>query len=147
MLRVCGLREISSDMRIKILYIHTYLIISPTTVCYLYITLMMMMMMMMMMKVGQSSARVNHDASEQKLVLVVSARKGPLHLCFINSESLNGDLLAAVSGQPDFMLTIWTWKHELILFRIKGFSQDITHVKFSTEFPGVIVTSGARHIK
>ncbi len=47
------------------------------------------------------------------------AIKGYSSICF-NS---NGDKLASVGSDPDYMLTIWSWKEEKIILRSKAFSQ------------------------
>lgn len=57
-----------------------------------------------------------------------------------------GDQIVSVAGDPDYMLTIWKWKQELILLRSKAFSQDVYSCSFSpTE--GVLFTCGMGHIK
>ena len=37
----------------------------------------------------------------------------------------NGDKLASVGQDPDFMLTVWDWKSESVILRSKAFSQVI----------------------
>jgi len=61
--------------------------------------------------------------------------------------SPDGQLLASVGGDPDYMLTLWDWKQELIVLRSKAFSQDIFRITFSTELIGQLTTSGIGHIR
>lgn len=55
--------------------------------------------------------------------------------------------MASVSGAPDYMLTIWNWRHEWVMLRCKAFSQDVGHVSFSTEVAGLLTTAGTGHIR
>ncbi|XP_078512752.1 cilia- and flagella-associated protein 44 isoform X2 [Lissotriton helveticus] len=61
--------------------------------------------------------------------------------------NVSGTLLASVGSSPDYMLTIWNWRHERIVLRSKAFSQDVYRVTFSTENEKQLTTSGAGHIK
>jgi len=56
-------------------------------------------------------------------------------------------MLASISGAPDYMLTVWNWRQELIMLRCKAFSQDVTHVSFSHDMPGILTTAGTGHIR
>eukprot|EP00672_Neobodo_designis_P015654 CAMPEP_0174829322 /NCGR_PEP_ID=MMETSP1114-20130205/1869_1 /TAXON_ID=312471 /ORGANISM="Neobodo designis, Strain CCAP 1951/1" /LENGTH=1723 /DNA_ID=CAMNT_0016063065 /DNA_START=117 /DNA_END=5288 /DNA_ORIENTATION=+ len=59
----------------------------------------------------------------------------------------NGDLLATVAIEPDFVLTIWSWEAEAIVLRNKAFGADVYNVAFNRFNPGLIVSSGSGHIK
>lgn len=59
----------------------------------------------------------------------------------------DGDLLASVGGDPDFMLTVWDWAKEKIVLRYKAFSQEIYRVTFSPENAEQLTTSGTGHIR
>lgn len=59
----------------------------------------------------------------------------------------DGNLLASVGGDPDFMLTVWDWAREKIVLRSKAFSQDIYRVSFSPENAQQLTTSGTGHIR
>ena len=61
--------------------------------------------------------------------------------------SPDGRLLASISGSPDYMLTVWNWRQELIMLRCKAFSQDVTRVSFSHDMIGVLTTAGTGHIR
>ena len=61
--------------------------------------------------------------------------------------SPKGDKLASVGSAPDYMLTVWDWKNELVILRSKAFSQDIYKVAFSPEDEGHLCTSGSGHIR
>ena len=54
---------------------------------------------------------------DRKLIKVLrrGAAEGYASLCF-NAE---GDKLASVATQPDYMLTVWDWQKELIELRAK----------------------------
>jgi hypothetical protein len=54
---------------------------------------------------------------ERKLVKVLrrGAQEGYSSLCFSNA----GDKLASVATQPDYMLTVWDWRAQLIELRAK----------------------------
>ncbi|CAB1323036.1 unnamed protein product [Coregonus sp. 'balchen'] len=58
-----------------------------------------------------------------------------------------GTLLASVGSAPDYMLTLWEWRHEQVMLRCKAFSQDVYRVTFSPDNPGLLTTSGSGHIK
>lgn len=61
--------------------------------------------------------------------------------------SPDGELLASVGGDPDYMLTLWDWKQEKTVLRSKAFSQDVFRVSFSTELEGQLTSSGTGHIR
>ena len=61
--------------------------------------------------------------------------------------SPDGNLLASVGGDPDFMLTVWDWRQEKTQLRSKAFSQDVFRVTFSTELQGQLTSSGTGHIR
>lgn len=61
--------------------------------------------------------------------------------------SPKGDKLASVGSAPDYMLTVWDWKNELVILRSKAFSQDVYKVAFSPEDEGHLCTSGSGHIR
>tara|TARA_B100000795_G_scaffold42884_2_gene28095 strand:- start:1234 stop:1914 length:681 start_codon:yes stop_codon:yes gene_type:complete len=58
-----------------------------------------------------------------------------------------GDKVATVGAFPDFMLTVWDWKQELITLRSKAFAQEVFNVAFSPRTDGLLVTSGMVHIR
>ncbi|TPX71174.1 hypothetical protein SpCBS45565_g01378 [Spizellomyces sp. 'palustris'] len=76
-------------------------------------------------------------------VLRQGAERGFSDICFNNQ----GDKLASVGMDPDYMLTIWDWKQEKIVLRSKAFSQDVYSVAFSPDTDGQLTTSGMGHIK
>ncbi|KAJ3275132.1 Cilia- and flagella-associated protein 44 [Terramyces sp. JEL0728] len=76
-------------------------------------------------------------------VLKGGAERGYSDISF-NSQ---GNKLASVATDPDYMLTIWNWKEEAIILRSKAFSQDVFRVSFSQENDGILTTSGMGHIK
>lgn len=59
----------------------------------------------------------------------------------------DGNLLASIGGDPDFMLTVWDWVKEKIVLRYKAFSQEIYRVSFSPENAEQLTTSGTGHIR
>eukprot|EP00210_Caulerpa_lentillifera_P000800 g774.t1 len=59
----------------------------------------------------------------------------------------DGEMLATVSGAPDYFLTLWNWKTGDVVLRSKAFSQDIYTVKCSRFFEDQLITSGVGHIK
>ncbi|XP_059901755.1 LOW QUALITY PROTEIN: cilia- and flagella-associated protein 44 [Gadus macrocephalus] len=61
--------------------------------------------------------------------------------------SPDGSLLASMGSAPDYMLTLWDWKHEQVVLRCKAFSQEVYRVTFSPENPAHMTTSGSGHIK
>ena len=64
---------------------------------------------------------------EVKYVLRGGAVKAYAHLEY----SPEGDLLASLSGTPDYMLTLWNWKKQTIVLRSKAYSLDVFRVAFS----------------
>jgi WD40 repeat protein len=63
------------------------------------------------------------------------------------SFNFEGDKLASVSTSPDYMLTIWDWKDELMGLHSKAFGQDVWNVKFSMDDSRRLTTSGIGHIR
>ncbi|THD23834.1 WD repeat-containing protein 52 [Fasciola hepatica] len=61
--------------------------------------------------------------------------------------STDGEMLAVVGSDPDYMLTLWEWRNEQIVLRAKAFSQDIYRVAWSTDLAGVLTTGGVGHIR
>ena len=47
-----------------------------------------------------------------------------------------GDLLASVGTAPDFLLTVWDWRAELVTLRTKAFSSDVWRVTFNANLKG-----------
>lgn len=41
----------------------------------------------------------------------------------------NGERLASVGQDPDFMLTVWNWAQEKVILHCKAFGQDVSKVK------------------
>ena len=61
--------------------------------------------------------------------------------------SPDGELLASLSGTPDYMLTLWNWKKQSIVLRCKAYSLDVFRVSFSPDLAGQLTTSGIGHIR
>ncbi|CAL8106722.1 unnamed protein product [Calicophoron daubneyi] len=61
--------------------------------------------------------------------------------------SPDGEMLATVGSEPDYMLTLWEWRNEQIILRAKAFSQDVYRVAWSVDLTGILTTAGAGHIK
>ncbi|VEL34578.1 unnamed protein product [Protopolystoma xenopodis] len=59
----------------------------------------------------------------------------------------DGELLASVGSEPDYLMSIWNWRSEQIILRAKAFSQDIFRVAWSSELPGVLTSAGIGHIR
>jgi WD40 repeat protein len=59
----------------------------------------------------------------------------------------DGTKLATVGSAPDYLLTVWNWKTEMIVLKNKAFSQTLFDVVFSPYQSGEIVTSGTGHIR
>lgn len=67
---------------------------------------------------------------------------------FLNSFcSKTGEQLASVGSAPDYLLTIWNWRAEMIVLHTKAFSQEVYRVSFSPHFDGRLITSGMGHIR
>ena len=58
-----------------------------------------------------------------------------------------GDRLASVATDPDYMLTLWQWDKETTTLRFKAFSQDVYLVRFHPTLTGLLATSGMGHVK
>ncbi|KAJ1560405.1 Cilia- and flagella-associated protein 44, partial [Cladochytrium tenue] len=83
-------------------------------------------------------------------VLRGGAARGYSNLCF-NAE---GDKLASVACDPDYMLTLWDWAEEKIILRINfklaahhTSVQDVYKVEFAPGGDGNLTTAGMGHIK
>ncbi|XP_027621458.1 cilia- and flagella-associated protein 44, partial [Tupaia chinensis] len=59
----------------------------------------------------------------------------------------SGTLLASVGSNPDYTLTIWSWKEEQPILRRKAFSQEVFKVTFNPEDEEQLTTAGSGHIK
>ncbi|XP_053196505.1 cilia- and flagella-associated protein 44 [Scomber japonicus] len=59
----------------------------------------------------------------------------------------DGGLLASVGGAPDYMLTLWDWRQEMVMLSCKAVSQEVYRVSFSPFNPGLLTSSGSGHIK
>ncbi|OAF67801.1 WD repeat-containing protein 52, partial [Intoshia linei] len=88
----------------------------------------------------------NHTGGKD-FKLVKQLHSGAIKTYRCMNFNLEGNLLASVGGNPDYMLTIWNWKEEIIMLRSKAFSQDVYRVSFSSELDGQLTTSGISHIK
>ena len=82
---------------------------------------------------------------EKKVIhtLVKGAVKG-FSACAYNQE---GTLLATVAMEPDFVITVWSWKQEATVLRNKAFSADVYSVGFCPFNSNIVVSSGLGHIK
>ncbi|XP_037835456.1 cilia- and flagella-associated protein 44 [Kryptolebias marmoratus] len=58
-----------------------------------------------------------------------------------------GSLLASVAGEPDFLLTLWTWSQEEVTLSCKTVSQEVYRISFSPYDPELMTSSGAGHIR
>jgi len=61
--------------------------------------------------------------------------------------SFKNNYLASVATEPDFALTVWDWRQEKIILKVKANSLDVYTVQFSPTSEGHLLTSGAGHIK
>ncbi|EAS07768.2 WD repeat protein (macronuclear) [Tetrahymena thermophila SB210] len=64
-------------------------------------------------------------------------------VCFSN----NGEIIAAVGSYPDYTISLWNWKQEVIILKAKAFSQEVYSVNFSNYSENILATSGLGHIK
>lgn len=55
--------------------------------------------------------------------------------------------MATVGSNPDYLLTIWDWKNEILLLKSKAFSQEIYKIGFSEYAEDVLYSSGMGHLK
>jgi len=74
-------------------------------------------------------------------------RKGTEKAFSTIAWSHNGEKLATVGSDSDFMLTVWDWKQERVVLRSKAFGQEVYRVSFSPTFDQQITTSGIAHIR
>ena len=74
-------------------------------------------------------------------------RKGTEKAFATIAWSHNGEKLATVGSESDFMLTVWDWLQERVVLRSKAFGQEIYKVSFSPTFDQQITTSGIAHIR
>mmetsp|Transcript_22043 Transcript_22043/g.68942 ORF Transcript_22043/g.68942 Transcript_22043/m.68942 type:complete len:1581 (+) Transcript_22043:131-4873(+) len=82
-----------------------------------------------------------------ELTLQRQLRNGATEIYACVAFSRCGSKLASVSGQPDLILTIWSWKQEMMLLRCKAFGQDVLNVQFSPINSDHLITSGSGHIR
>lgn len=59
----------------------------------------------------------------------------------------DGNKMVTVGAFPDFLLTVWDWKHERIILHSKAFAQDVFNARFSPDNDGFLTTSGTGHIR
>ncbi|XP_069058886.1 cilia- and flagella-associated protein 44 isoform X1 [Pleurodeles waltl] len=94
---------------------------------------------------GQSPKIIIYEYPSLKSYRIL--RGGTVEAYAFVNFNVSGTLLASVGSSPDYMLTIWNWRHEKIVLRSKAFSQDVYRVTFSTENEEQLTTSGTGHIK
>lgn len=82
-----------------------------------------------------------------KLQLFRKLREGTDKIYASVNFSPNGQLLASQGGEPDYLITVWSWLAETPLLRVKSHAQDVYRVTFSKELAGRLTTSGLCHIK
>ncbi|TMS08587.1 cilia- and flagella-associated protein 44 [Larimichthys crocea] len=63
---------------------------------------------------------------------------------FVNFNR-DGSLLASVGNAPDFMMTLWDWRQEL-MHSCMATSKEVYRLSFSPHNPGLFTSSGAGHI-
>jgi len=61
--------------------------------------------------------------------------------------SPDGELLASVSGVPDYWLTLWDWKTGATVLRAKAYGQEVYDVSFLGSTSERLITHGAGHIQ
>ena len=61
--------------------------------------------------------------------------------------SPDGTMLATVSSEPDYFLTIWDWENESSILRCKAFSQEVFGLSFSPFIYGQLMTWGIGHVR
>ncbi|KAK9532789.1 hypothetical protein VZT92_010157 [Zoarces viviparus] len=59
----------------------------------------------------------------------------------------DGSLLASVGSAPDYMLTLWDWRKEMVMANCMAVSQEVYRLSFSPYNPGQLTSSGSGHIK
>lgn len=52
-----------------------------------------------------------------------------------------------MGSSPDYTISLWEWKQELIILKAKAFSQEVYNVTFSHYSESILTTSGLAHIK
>ena len=63
------------------------------------------------------------------------------------SFSNSGNFLGSVGSYPDYTISIWNWKQEVVILKSKAFSQEVYNVRFSQYSENILATSGLAHIK
>lgn len=61
--------------------------------------------------------------------------------------SPDGELLASVSGLPDYWLTLWDWRTGATVLRAKAYGQEVYDVSFLGSTSERLITHGAGHIQ
>ncbi|KAJ8927183.1 hypothetical protein NQ314_020459, partial [Rhamnusium bicolor] len=79
---------------------------------------------------------------------IICVLKGGAAKIYANMDfSPNGELLVSQGGEPDFLITVWTWLEHKILLRSKSYVNEVFRVKFSPYVPGQLTSCGLAHIK
>ncbi|XP_034946338.1 cilia- and flagella-associated protein 44 [Chelonus insularis] len=81
------------------------------------------------------------------LKIITILKSGAVNAFSYLTYSPNGELLISQSGKPDFRLTIWEWKKEIILLQTQSYTQDVFNVRFSEYLTNHFVTCGVKHVK
>ena len=58
-----------------------------------------------------------------------------------------GEKLVTVGNAPDFMMTVWDWRHEATMLKSKAFGQEVSNVTFNKYVRGSLTTSGTGHVR
>ena len=61
--------------------------------------------------------------------------------------SASGTQLASVGSYPDYIISIWDWKQELVVLKAKAFAQEVFNANFSQYSDFILTTSGLGHVK
>lgn len=65
----------------------------------------------------------------------------------VTFSQTGSNYLAAVGSYPDYTISLWNWRQEMIILKAKAFSQEVYNVRFSMYSEYILATSGLGHIK
>lgn len=79
--------------------------------------------------------------------VVATLEKGTTFTYSCLDFSPDGELLVSQGGDPDYLLTVWRWRGEEVVLKVKSFHNDVLNLKFSPSVGGEVTTCGFGHIK
>jgi len=98
--------------------------------------------------IGENGAAPRISIYSYPSLELVNTIHGGAAACYSTGKfSPDGQLLASVSGLPDYWLTLWDWKTAKTVLRAKAYGQEVFDLSFLGANSERMITHGAGHIQ